>query len=377
MKIAIFGGTFNPVHKEHVNIVKAAIRGLSLDKVIVMPSHITPQKDGRLTASANHRLNMCRLAFCGTGAEISDYEINKGGVSYSYLTCRALKERYPNDELYFIVGADTLEKFSEWKYPEEILKCITLAVCARENTDRFNKAEQAFKTRFGTDIARFGYVGAKVSSTKIRALAALGESIREYVGENIANYIKKNSLYKFSCADEVKKYLTQERWSHTVRVAVMSAENCSRFGISEEKAITAALLHDCAKYLNSDSPELAGFTCPDGVPAPVVHQYAGAYVAEHTFGIKDEEILDAIRYHTSGKENMPTLCKLLFLCDMLEEGRDFDGVKKLREIFSLSLDGALYAALKHQIDYLKDNGKPIYPLSQRAYEYIKENKDEQ
>ena len=376
MKIAIFGGSFNPVHREHVNIVKAAKAVLSLDKVIIMPSNITPKKSGKITASVEDRLKMCHLAFDSIeGVMVSDYEIRQGGISYSYLTCRALKERYPKDELFFILGADMLESFPHWKHPEEILKCVKLAVCARENTEGLENAIKSFKTTFGYEIVEFGYVGAMVSSTKIRTLAAFGESIDEYVDESTANYINKNAIYRLKNLQSVKNYLKAERWAHTVRVAIMMAQNCSRLVISEERAITAAALHDCAKYLELNSPELEGFTCPEGVPFPVIHQYAGAYVAQHTFLVTDEEILDAIRYHTSGKENMSPLGKLLFLCDMLEEGRDFEGVNELRKIFARSMDEALYASLERQIEYLKERHKPIYPLSLKAYEYLKENRN--
>ena len=101
MKVALFGGSFNPVHNEHINIVKAAISGLNLDKVIVMPSYITPAKNGRITAPAAERYELCRLAFGGMkGVEVSDFELSQGGTSYTYLTVTHLKEIYKNDELY-------------------------------------------------------------------------------------------------------------------------------------------------------------------------------------------------------------------------------------------------------------------------------------
>lgn len=378
MKIAIFGGSFNPVHREHVNILKAAASGLSLGKAIVMPSHLTPEKTGRLSVRAEDRLNMCRISFGNLKfAEISDFELMRGGVSYSYITCREFKDRYPDDELYFIIGADMLENFHLWKYPEEILKCAKLAVCARENASELEESIIAFKERFHKDVVKFGYTGADVSSTEIRVLAALGEETDEYLLPETANYIKQHSLYKIKEIEGVKTFLTRERWAHTVRVALTAAEYCPRFGISEYKAVVASALHDCAKYLKSDSPCLEGFVCPDDVPGPVVHQFAGAYVAEHTFGIKDAEILDAIRYHTSGKQEMSPLGKLLYLSDLLEHGRNFEGIKKLRELFSLSIDDALTVALERQLNYLKSTGRPIYRLTERAYQYLKENKNEQ
>lgn len=371
MKIALFGGSFNPVHREHVNIVKAAIKAYGFDKVIVMPTHVTPRKHNRLVDPAA-RLEMCRLAFGGIErVEVSDYEIANSGVSYSYLTCREFKNRYSADERYFILGADMLENFPKWKNPLEILECVNLLVCAREEEQSLENALKSFKSIFGFEPCTFGYVGAKVSSTRIRALASLGEYVGEYTDKKAADYIYDNKIYLLGDLYKVKEYLTEERWRHTLRVAVMAAENCARLNIAETSALTAAALHDCAKYLEAGCAELNGFTCPENVPPAVVHQFAGEYLARRVFGIQDTEILNAIKYHASGRENMSPLGKLIFLCDMLEEKRDFDGVETLREIFARDIDECLFAALQSQINHLKTSGKEIYPLTERAYEYLR------
>lgn len=364
MKLGLFGGSFNPVHNEHINIVKAAVKALNLDKVIVMPSFVTPAKSGRITAPAEQRLRACRLAFADVGkAEVSDFELRQGGTSYTYLTVTELKKQYPHDDLYLIIGADSYKNFPSWKNPGEILKRAALAVCGREKPAVLD----------GVPAVAFPYVGAKVSSTRIRALAALGEDISGYIPAKAANYILESKPYCIEAADEVKKLLTPSRWKHTVGVAVCAAENCARLNIDEKTALTAAVLHDCAKYFTPDSPQLSGFVCPENVPESVVHQYAGAFVAETLFGVKDKDILNAVRYHTSGRENMSDLEKLIFLSDLLEEGRSFSGVEKLREIFSRSVDKAMLSALSHQLEYLKSTGAQIYPLTQKAYEYLKEN----
>lgn len=374
MKIAIFGGAFNPVHNEHINIVIAAKNALGLDKVIVMPSFISPDKSGVMTARAKDRLKMCRLAFENIqGVEVSDYEVKRGGISYSYLTCRRFRKLYKDDELYFIIGADRLKDFHAWREPEEILKCVTLAVCARENADVLKDGLKKFTSRFKSDIVSFGYVGKAVSSTKIRALAALGEDISVYVPNGVKSHICGGQLYYLPELEGVKKLLTPERWRHTVGVAVCAAENCRRLRIFEIDAITAAALHDCAKFLGSAAPELNGFKCPPNVPPTVIHQYGGAYVAEHTFGVKDEGVLNAIRYHTSGRENMSNLEKLIFLADILEEGRDFDGVNNLRNLFKRDIDKCLIAALEGQLTHLQNSGGTVYPLTRRALGYLKEN----
>ncbi len=372
MKVAIFGGSFNPVHNEHINIVKAAINELSLDKVIIMPSNITPAKNGRMFASARDRLNMCKLAFKSVPeTEVSDFEIEQSGVSYSYLTCRRFVKRYPDAERYFIVGGDMFENFHKWKYPEEILKCVTLAVCARGCGDRLNTAVKDFYSRFKKEVSLFGYVGKNVSSTRIRVYAALCESITGLVNDEVAQYIADNSLYYIYGAKDVKKTLSQYRWRHTVGVAVTAAENCTRYNVAERDAVTAALFHDCGKELDP-SP----FCVPDNVPLPVVHQYIGAQLAEKVYRIDDKNVLDAIKYHCSGRDNMSPLEKLIYLSDMVEEGRDYDGVNELRSLFQTDKEEAFYSALEQQFERLKTSGLPVYRLTQKAYEYAKEQRND-
>lgn len=374
MKIAIFGGSFNPVHNEHINIALAAKNELGLDKVIIVPTNVTPYKNGTLTVRAKDRLDMCCAAFGKMeGFEVSDCEIKRGGVSYSYVTCRRFKKLYPTDEIYFIMGADMLKSFSNWKEPEEILKCVTPAVCARENPAELKKYVTAFSNRFKREVVFFSYVGKQVSSTRVRALAALGEDVSPYVPEEVKNIIRSRNLYSLGEVWGVKKLLTEERWLHTVRVACLAAKAAPRLKVFEYDAIVASALHDCAKFLGKNSPQLKGFNFPDAVPDPVMHQYAGAYVAEHTFGIRDKNILNAIRYHTSGRENMSQLEKLIFLADLLEEGREFNGIEDLRELFEKNIDKCLLTSLEHQLEYLEKQKKPVYPLTRRAYEYMREN----
>ncbi len=374
MKIAIFGGAFNPPHKEHVNIAKAAKEKFGLDEIIVVPTGISPHKSGKLTASGEDRINMCRLAFAEVeGATVSAYEIEEGGVSYSYKTCLHFREAYPEAELYFLIGADMLRIFPEWRNPEKILSTVTLLSCARENGGEFENHIKSVEEKFGAKVETINYVGKKVSSTTIRTLAFLGEDFSEYVTENVCQYIKERGIYYCGNIARVKDFLTPERWAHTVRVAKECARGAADARVTEEQALTMAALHDCAKYLNKDSSYLDGFVCPEGVPEPVVHQFAGAYMAGNHFNITDKTVLEAIKYHASGCENMTTAQMLLYLADMLEEGRSFDGVEELRKIFKEeTLDKAMLAALGHQVEYLKSTGKPVYNLTERAYEYLKE-----
>ena len=377
MRIGIFGGSFDPIHKEHTNFAYAAIESLHLDKLIVMPAHIPPHKPGRTLSSDLDRLEMCRLAFSDVPkAEISDYEISKGGTSYTYLTCAHFKEKFSQADVFFLVGTDMLRDFPTWKEPQKILENATLAVCGRAEMGVWWEEEQrAFIAKFGKPFARVDYNGAKVSSTEIRVLAGAGMRLTEFLEEKVAAYIQEKGLYKIENAKEALSLEKPERQAHSVRVAKLAAARALSLRIPERKAIQAALFHDCGKHICLDNPLLKGFALPSegDIPPSVRHQYVGAFLAEYVFGVEDAEVLDAIRYHTSGRPNMGELEKLIFLADMLEEERCYEGVDLLRSLFwkGGNLDECLEEALFQTLEFLKEKKADIYPLTKQAYEFYK------
>ena len=376
MRIAVFGGSFDPVHTEHVRLAQAVIKELALDKLFVMPAFAPPHKKGKVLSLDEDRLEMCRIAFRDVGnAVVSDYEIAKGGTSYTYLTCRHFRDLYPDAEIFWIVGTDMLRDFPTWKNPEDILQTVTLAVCGREDNEAWQKVEQPkFFARFGKSFRAFHYNGRAVSSTKIRVLAGAGMDLTPSVDEKVQEYISEKGLYRILNADKALALETPQRQAHSLRVAELAASRAVKLGISERKAIAAALYHDCAKNLSASSPYLEGFVPPrewGEIPKEVYHQFAGAYVAEKRFGVTDEDVLNAVRYHTSAREDMSELEKLIFLADMLEEARSYEGVDKLRKLFwaGQGLDECLLEALRETLLFLEKKGGEIYPLTKKAYEF--------
>ena len=381
MKIGIFGGSFDPVHIEHIHLAQAAIAELGLDTLLIMPAYAPPHKPYKVLTADEHRLQMCRLAFAGVaGAEVSDFEIRQKGTSYTYLTCQHLKEQYPDAQLFWLVGTDMLRDFPTWKYPERILQNVTLAVCARNEESGWLEIEQkAFFQKFGCSFQVLSYQGADVSSTKIRVLASAGESIAHLVGEQVQAYVQEHGLYLIPNAQAALALEKPQRKAHSLRVAEVAAKKAAQLRMREKQAITAALFHDCAKNVEKESPLLQGFVLPTEfgqVPEQVVHQFAGAYIAKTQFGITDEDILNAVRYHTSGRENMSALEKLIFLADMVEEERSYDVVEDIRSAFwsaqgelDSALDGCLLLALQQTAIFLQRIGQTVYPLTLRALQF--------
>ena len=381
MRIGIFGGSFDPIHKEHVHFVRVAIEGLQLDKVFVMPAHTPPHKPYRVLSSDRDRLEMCRLAFSDLPeVEVSDYEILQGGTSYTYLTCQHFCQQFPEADIFFLLGTDMLRDFPTWRNPQSIVEDVTIAVCGRNEQDGWWEEEQRlFVEKFGKPFVRVDYNGEDVASTKIRVLAGAGMRLTDFVDEKVAEYIRQNSLYAIPNADKALSLEKPERQAHSIRVANLAAARALKLKIPERQAIAAALFHDCGKNLSHDSPYLQGFHLPQEwgeVPKSVWHQFAGAYVAENHFGVTDEDVLNAVRYHTSGRPNMSALEKLIFLADMLEEERCYEGVDKLRQLFWAGddLDECLETALFETLQFLKIKKADVYPLTQQAYQFYEKER---
>lgn len=365
------GGSFDPVHSEHVALVRAAIKELNLDKVLIMPSYVAPHKADGAHASGENRLEMCKIAFRGIAqAEICGFELSQPRTSYTYLTCAWFVREYPKAERFFLVGADMLENFFSWRNPEEILSSVTLAACGRGECLP-QELHERFQRRFGCRFLEVNFTGNEVSSTEIRVRLAFGKKPQE-LDQSVFQYILEKKLYSPPAISPALALESESRRAHSYRVALMACKRAKSLGLPEEKVLLAAALHDCGKYVPVGSPLLGGFVPPAGVPEPVLHQYVGAYLAGHLFGVKDEEVIDAIRYHTSGRKGMTALEKLIYLADLLEDGRSYPGVEALRSLFWEDLNACLLRSLKEQIEYLKSTGKPIFSLTEEAFLWISE-----
>ena len=177
-------------------------------------------------------------------------------------------------------------------------------------------------------------------------------------------------------AEEVRSRLKKSRAEHTFGVRDTAVELAEKYGFDKNKAETAALLHDIAKYVDDET--MLEFAHRNGITDPVLldkpnlmHGMIGAEIAEKEFGITDREILSAIECHTFGKENMSMLDKIIYLSDIAEPGRTyFDGIKEIRDLMKNNINEAMLAALKSSIRFIISSDKPLMIDTVRAYNSI-------
>ncbi len=197
MKLGLFGGSFNPIHLGHYKLVTDVIKEFNLDKVIIMPTWKTPLKDTSNFASADDRFELCKLAFKNLSyVEVSDLEIKRKGNSYTYLTLNSIKEIYPRDELFLIVGADMFLTLEKWKCFEDIFKTASIIAVPRKGMKENLISYSAYlKEKYNCNSYIMTHKVMDVSSTEIRRKINNAEDVSDLVDTRVLNYIKKKHLY--------------------------------------------------------------------------------------------------------------------------------------------------------------------------------------
>ncbi len=225
-KIAIFGGSFDPIHMGHISCVKTVLSKLNLKKAIVIPSFKSPLKSSATQTDGRMRMNMTKLAFARWSKKIetSDIELKRKDTSYTIDTIKRLQRKLGNAELNLVIGADQLLQFHEWKQFEEILERVNLVVCSRPGVKwpitaaDLPKAmfdllsahtKKIFELKSGQKIFFVKLENIDISSSELRKKISKGESVNQFVPKKVVDYIEENDLYQLQQAEVAseEKYL--------------------------------------------------------------------------------------------------------------------------------------------------------------------------
>lgn len=197
-KIGVFGGTFNPVHNGHLEVIRAAKNQLKLDQVLLIPTFQPPHKQARHLVPPEDRLAMCRLAVKDMPyVRVSDLEICREGKSYTYETLETLKSQYPQARFHFLMGSDMFFTVQDWRHSERIAQYAVIVCMAREKGELPRLQEHAKRLAllgfesFVLEVSPF-----PVSSTKIRTNIKKFNNLLHYVPKSVLEYIYVRGLYE-------------------------------------------------------------------------------------------------------------------------------------------------------------------------------------
>ncbi|MDD6716166.1 MAG: nicotinate-nucleotide adenylyltransferase [Firmicutes bacterium] len=199
MKTGILGGTFDPIHTGHLLLAEAAYEAAGLDRVILLPTGRSYFKDGTGVTDAQKRLAMVRIAARGNRhLEVLDIEVRRPGKTYTSDTLQELTKRFPEDELFYIIGADTLPQMEHWYQPQIVFQLARILVETRSDeagSDEVELSARRLREKYGADIRMLPVRNIEISSTEIRSRVREGRSIRYLVPREVEDYIEEQGLY--------------------------------------------------------------------------------------------------------------------------------------------------------------------------------------
>ena len=397
MRIGVYGGTFNPPHLGHIAAARAVFETLKLDRLLLIPDRQPPHKplpEG--SPLPEQRLELTRLSGeqlgLGDRVETLDLELHRSGPSYTADTLRAVHERYPDDELWLLMGTDMFLTLHTWHEPEQILALAGIAAFSRsqEDTEELfsRQRERLYRTYPSARIFTLSVPGmVEISSTQLRELLAEGSG-GQFLAPAVYGAVLRDGLY--GTGEDLTRlppeklrptalsFLKHARIPHVLGTEQEAVRLALRYGADVDRARTAALLHDCTKRLEMD--EQLALCAQYGIELDELEQQAlkllhaktGAAVARDRFGV-DDEIYSAIFWHTTGHADMTLLEKVIYLADYIEPTRSFPGVDALRAACYEDLDKGLLMGLEMTVEEMKERGNPVHSATLAAIEYLKGN----
>jgi nicotinate-nucleotide adenylyltransferase len=367
MKLAILGGSFNPVHIGHLYLADTVLSAFDYDRVIFVPTYQSPFKLGAEGPGPEERLEMLAASIAAdTRLTIDDCEIKRKGISYTIDTIEEIVKRYrPTEKPALLLGDDLARDFHKWRSSETIARSVNIIVARRV---------LPVPDTFPFPCKQLHNDVMAVSSAEIRERIRNNGNWRFLVPTGARVIIEDRGLY--GCAhrgeaaspssalisrveEAVRSAVSASRFFHCRNTALLASDLCRRFGLDPRTGYLAGIGHDLCKSLSDKEmlalAELDGekISKPEQKKPSLLHARAAAVTLEQRFGIRDADVLEAVRLHIGGAMGMGNLAKIVFIADKIEVSRN--GIDPtLRDLSETgSLDQLFAAVLDNNVAYLR------------------------
>ena len=376
MKLAILGGSFNPVHMGHLFIADAVLETLHYDRIVLVPAYRSPFKLAAkdMEDSGRDRLEMLAASVLGDSRmTVDDCEIRRAGISYTVDTVKDIIRRYaPDGRPGLVIGEDLAVEFPQWHNSNEILGLADIIVVRRSCSQNFSC--EFPHTMIANEVMDISSqtVRQKINQDKAwrclvpAAARVIIEDRRLYMGQNPGDSCLQTIARLEQAARED---LSLERFLHSRHTAILSWDLCCRFGIDPYHGYLAGIAHDLGKHLNNE--ELLALAKSDGrgisklerKKPSLLHGRATAVLLKKRFNIQNRDILEAVAMHTEGGEDMCALAKIVYIADKVEFSREKIDPNlrslcytetELDKIFAAVLDQTVSWLRSHKIDLSKE-----------------------
>jgi nicotinate-nucleotide adenylyltransferase len=340
MRRLLYGSPFDPIHDGHLAMLQAAQQTLQAEDVLLIITK-NPRWKNTVTNILD-RINMVKLAIADLPHfHLSLYEVEKDAViNFTIHTVQHFKKLYPNDELYYLIGGDQVEQFHKWKEADQFKQYVQLIAYPRSGAS----LDHPNWIKYG--IQKMSGPLYPVSSTNLRNLESLATPF------SVIQYMFEHQLY---FVPKLKAFYQEARFQHVYSTACLAYQIAQANHLSATDAFLAAILHDIAKDMDEEEARdlLNEYdTVNQPVEAYALHQFVGAIIARQEFNIKQDGILEAIRYHTTGKAQMGPLAQIVYAADKIEPTRGYDS-KALIDACMKDYHQGFLTVLKENLLHLK------------------------
>lgn len=363
MRVLVYGGTFDPPHRGHAALLLAAAKKINPDRIVVVPAYQAPLKEAP-QASSKDRLTMARLGILDPLplkfrkiCRIDPREARSRRQVFTVETLGSLK-----GELHFVCGQDSAASFPQWRSPSRLKSLATWWYGERPGAK-------------GLPPAHFRKVPGKfpaISSSELRTRLALGRDCTNDLHPAVAAYIDQHRLYGKRMVTRLSTTLSPSRCAHTLNVASLAESLARRWGADPAKALLAGLLHDAGRRYRPH--ELARYARQRRLAVPeralildldpmLLHAYVSADLAKREFGVRDPEVLNAIRTHTLGAARLSLLDRILYVADACALDRTHETSAATRDLAFVDLDAALKRCVSDKLIHAVSREAWLHPLT--------------
>ncbi len=339
--IGIFGGTFDPFHKQHLNIINTAYHKLVLDEVWILPTKQNPLKIS-VSASDQQRVDMINLVTKNSSwIKVNDYELTSKQPSYTINTINHFIKTYPDHKFFFIIGADNLYTLNKWQGIEQLINLVKIIVVNRPHYRKTIALMAKYKCQ--NLVVR---PSNDISSAKIRT----GEVITQ-LDSKVNDYINNNLIYS---NERLKANLDNNRTQHCINVGKMAAKLATHYHQDANQALIAGTYHDLCKQWSKNKMHNYLLKYHKDIlqePFPIWHGYVAALYLKNHYQYHDDLVLSAIAKHTTGAITMKPLELIVLLADKISIERNQYYVEKIRKLAFQDLT----IAFKYYLEILKNH----------------------
>ncbi|NQZ66420.1 MAG: nicotinate-nucleotide adenylyltransferase [Mycoplasmatales bacterium] len=359
MKIGIYGGSFNPIHKGHTKIAKIIIDEFNLDKLFFVPAFKSPFKTKIKYAPAKDRVNMINLVKPDK-SEVSLFEINRKGVSYTIDTVKYFKNKFPDDELFLIIGSDNLYKLNKWKEIDTISQLSKIIVYQREG-----KFSRENIKKYNCNLLKKELIDFASSNFRKGILSNSDDVVIEYI----------SSRYLYAL-DILANMVDAKRHKHSIATGNLAAKYAKHLKLDPKKAWFAGIFHDItkgqSKKWHREFLESKGID-QSKLDDHQLHSLSAYYWIKDEYKMDDKVILNAIKVHTSLEKNISLFDKIIYAADKLAEGRKFEGIQNARKLMFSDFDKGFKNIVSITYQHLLKTRGKIAENQKEIYEYLINN----